>query len=86
MTELFIFQYVIFLLNNTHVVLGLFPIKIVISIVLWSCILKLGVTIFIAFPSTLVVILLKKLERLEDEKQKLIFNPFQSKNELIKSS
>lgn len=56
--------------------LGMFPLKIVISMVMWSCALKLIFTVLLALPSTIVVILLKNAELIDNEHQQLKYNPF----------
>ncbi len=55
-------------------VYGLFPLRIVISLVTWSCILKLIFTVLLALPSTLLVIFLKNAERLDERSQEFEFN------------
>lgn len=47
-------------------VFGMFPTSVVISMVTWSCVLKLGFTALLAFPSTFIVIFLKHFEQIEE--------------------
>jgi len=57
-------------------ILGMFPIKTVVSMVIWSCALKIIFTAVLAFPSTLAVIFLRNGECIDTESQIFEYNPF----------
>src|SRR5207247_2418682 len=56
-------------------IFGMFPLKTVISVVIWSCFLKIIFIIFLALPSSLIVTALKNAEQIEDD-QLFKYNPF----------
>jgi len=55
-------------------IIGMFPINTVISIVIWSCVLKIFFMAILALPSTVIVALLKNREILDNEQEKFKYN------------
>lgn len=59
-------------------IFGMFPIKTVVSMVVWSCTLKIVFATLLAFPSTLFVFLLRRGEYLDNEGLGFKYNPFEN--------